>query len=149
MLPDDVFRSQLEQTLVGIGALAETIRDCAAAEITASSRYWRLLVTPLFSSACPFDLLINSDQKFSLKLATENFEDRPVERFDLFPALVRAIEAGRVDRIEMLDSKTGFLARIAMRVGLAPGWDWLGEHPVGLVAISEEWRTNRSLPYRR
>ncbi len=149
MLPDDVFRSQLEKTLIEIEAWAESIRDCAAAEVTASPRYWRLAVTPVYSSACPFDLLINSDQKFSLKLANENFEGRPVERLDLFPALVRAIEAGRVDRIEMLDCKTGFLARVAMRVGLVPGWDWLGERRVGPHAESEEWRTHRFLAYRR
>ncbi len=149
MFPDDVFRNHLELTLVEIEAWAATIRDCASVDIAASSRYWRLIVAPFFSAACPFELLINSEQKFSLKLAKETFENRPVERFELFPALVRAIEAGRVDRIEMLDSKTDVLARVAMRIGLAPGWDWLGERQAGPPAVAEEWRTHRYLPYRR
>jgi hypothetical protein len=149
MLPDDVFRDRLEQTLLEIEAHIIKTRDVAAVDVAASARYWRIVVRPFLPQACPFELLINSDQKFSLTLVNETFENLPVERLDLFPALVRAIEAGRVDKIEMLDAKTGFLARTAMRVELAPGWDWLGEHQVGPPADSEEWRTHRYLAYRR
>lgn len=149
MLPDDVFRDRLEKTLIEIETHVAKTRDNAAVEIAASPNYWRLIMLPYCAAACPFELMIKASQKFSLKIAEETFEDLPIEGFDLFPKLVQAIEAGRVDRIEMLDSKTGFLARIAMRVELAPGWDWLGEHQVGPPADSEEWRTHRYLAYRR
>lgn len=149
MLPDDVFRDHLEQALVEIESHVATMRDVATVDVSACAQYWRMVAQPVLPAACPFELMIKADQKFSLRLADEIYEDKPVERFDLFPALVRAVEAGRVDRIEMLDSKTGFLARVAMRVGLAPGWDWLGEGQVGPPAASEEWRTHRYLPYRR
>jgi hypothetical protein len=149
MLPDDVFRDRLEQTLVDIEAWAEKARGCAAIDIAASPKYWRMVVLPFISLACPFELLIRSDQKFGLRLANETYEDRPIERFDLFPHLVRAIEAGRAEKIEKFDAMTDALVGIAMRVGLAPGWDWIGERRLTPPVESEEWRTCRFLPYRR
>ncbi|WP_045837175.1 hypothetical protein [Hyphomicrobium sp. 99] len=149
MLSDDVFRDRLEQTLVDIEGWGAAIRDCADVGIAASDRYWRMVVVPNEDLACPFELMIRSDQKFSLKLAAETYEDRPIERLDLFPALVRAIEAGRVDKIEIYNALTDALAGIAMRVELAPGWDWIGDRRISPPTPAEEWRTRRFLPYRR
>ncbi len=149
MLPDDVFRDRLEQTLVDIEAWAGKARDCAAIDIIASQRYWRMVVLPYAPMACPFELMIKSEQEFSLKLADETYEDRPVERFDLFPALARAVEAGHVERIEMLTAATDTFVGVATRVGLAPGWDWIGERRVASPGGAEECRTHRFLPYRR
>ncbi len=149
MLPDDVFRNHLEQTLVDIEAWAEKARDCAAIDITASQKYWRMVVLPYLTSACPFELLINSDQHFSLKLANEVYENRPVERFDLFPSLARATEAGRAERIETFTATTDTRVAIATRVELAPGWDWIGERRLASLGGAEECRTHRFLPYRR
>jgi hypothetical protein len=149
MLPDDVFRNHLEQTLVDIEAWAEKARDCAAIEIAASQSYWRMVVLPYLPSACPFELLVKSDQHFSLKLADEVYEHRPVERFDLFPALARAIEAGHAERIETFTATTDTLVAIAMRIELVPGWDWIGERRIALLDGDKECRTHRFLPYRR
>ena len=41
MLPDDVFRDRLEQTLVEIEAWARKTRDCATIDVGASQQYWR------------------------------------------------------------------------------------------------------------
>jgi hypothetical protein len=149
MLPDDVYRARLEQTLVDIEAWAAKTRDCAAIDITASQKYWRMVVLPYFPLACPFELMIKSHQKFSLKMADETYEDRPVEHFDLFPALARAIEAGHVERIEKFTAATETPVGIATRVELAPGWDWIGERRISPLVESEEWRTHRFLAYRR
>ncbi|MBN9246743.1 MAG: hypothetical protein J0I81_04715 [Hyphomicrobium sp.] len=149
MLSDDVFRDRLEATLVDIERWAATIRDCADVGIAASDRYWRIAVVPNEDLACAFELMIRSDQKFGLKLAAETYDDRPIERFDIFPALVRAIEAGRVDKIEMYNTMTNALVGIATRVELAPGWDWIGDRRVARATAAEEWRTRRFLPYRR
>lgn len=149
MLPNDVFRDRLERTLVDLEAWAKATADCAEIGIAASERYWRMVVVPNADLACPFELMIKSDQKFGLKLAAETYEDRPVERFDLFPALVRAIEAGRVDEIEIFNAMTDALVGVAMRVELAPGWDWIGDRRIAPPTPAEEWRTRRFLPYRR
>lgn len=149
MLPDDVFRAHLEHTLVAIEAWAGKTRDCAAIDIIASQKYWRMVVLPYVPMACPFELMLKSEQKFSLKLAGETYENRPVEHFDLFPALAHAVEAGHVERIEMLSAATDALVGIAMRVELAPGWDWMGERRIAPPVESEECRTHRFLPYRR
>jgi hypothetical protein len=149
MLPDDVFRARLEQTLVEIEAWAGKTRDCATIDVGASQKYWGMLVIPHFHMACPFELIIKSGQKFSLKLADEAYEDRPVEHFDLFPALARAIEAGHVERIEIFDAATDTLVGITTRVALAPGWDWIGERRIAPPVDAEECRTQRFLSYRR
>lgn len=149
MLPNDVFRDRLERTLVDLESWAAAMADCAGIGIAASERYWRMVVVPNVDLACPFELMIRSDQKFGLKLAAETYEDRPIERFDLFPALVRAIEAGGVDNIEMFNAMTDALVGIAIRVELAPGWDWIGDRRIAPPAPTEEWRTRRFLPYRR
>ena len=149
MLPDDVFRGRLEQTLVEIEAWAGKTRDCATIDVGASQKYWGMLVLPHFPTACPFELIIKSEQKFSLQLADETYEDRPVEHFDLFPALARAVEAGHIERIEILDAATDTLVGVRTRVELAPGWDWIGERRIAPPVESEECRTHRFLPYRR
>jgi hypothetical protein len=154
MLSDDVFRDNLERTLVDLESWANSMRDCAAIDIAASPRYWRLSATPLVAGACPFDLMLKSDQTFSLRLAGEVHENNPIERFDLFLKLAAAIAAGRVGKIETFNADTGALLAIESRVELSPGWDWIGERriaPRARFAIEppEECRTHRFLPYRR
>ena len=130
MLPDDVFRERLEQTLVELEAWAEKIRDCADADVDASQRHWRMSVVPYLPGACPFELLIKADQTFSLNIAGEFYEDKPLDRFDFFIKLVTAIADGRVERIETYSAPTGMLLGIAMRVEIEDGWDWIGSREV-------------------
>jgi hypothetical protein len=149
MLPDDVFRDRLEQSLVEVENSLARMRDYAVVDVNASQRYWHVVVTPMFAPACPFELIVKSDQKFGLKLADETFEDRPVEHFELFPQLVRAIESGQVDKISKFNAMTDALVGIEMCVTLGPGWHWRGERRIAHSPSSEEWRTHRYLPYRR
>ncbi|HML29449.1 MAG TPA: hypothetical protein PKE16_11540 [Hyphomicrobium sp.] len=150
MLPDDVFRERLEQALVEVETAVARMRDHAAVEVSATPRYWRLVVLPFLVEACPFELLIKSEQTFSLKLADQSFENRPVEHFEMFPNLVRAIEDGHVDRISKFDAMTDALVAVEMCVTLGPGWEWRGERRIATSEPSEEgWRTHRYLAYRR
>jgi hypothetical protein len=154
MIPDDVYRDCLEKTLVDLEAWAENTRDSADIAISASDRYWRMAVAPVFQGACPFELLINSGQTFDLSLDGEVYENRPIERIDLFLNLAEAIAAGHVERIETRNALTGILIEIAMRVELATGCDWTGSRQVQKRFIrrleaSEQRRTHRYLPYRR
>lgn len=149
MLPDDVFRDRLEQTLVEIETHVANTREWAVVEVAASPRYWRMAVLPFFPGACPFELMIKADQKFSLKLAEHAFEDRRLESFDLFPNLIRAVEAGHVEKISKFNAMTEKLVAVAMRVDLSPDSHWSGEHRLLPPVPSEEWRTHRYLPYCR
>ena len=154
MLSDDVFRDNLERTLVDLEAWSDAMRDCASIDIAASPRYWRLSVAPFIAGACPFDLMIKSDQTFDLRLAHEVYEDNPIEKFDIFLMLAAAIAAGSIDKIETHNADTGALLAIETRVGLAPGWDWIGERRIAprltpAIEPPEERRTHRFLPYRR
>ncbi|MBS0251710.1 MAG: hypothetical protein JSR78_11680 [Proteobacteria bacterium] len=149
MLPDDVFRDRLEKTLVEIEAAVARMRDYAAVDVTATPAYWRVVVLPVLPEACLFELLITSKQTFSLKLAEETFENLPVEHFELFPHLVHAIEAGRVEKISKFDAMTDELVAIEMRVMLGPGWDWRGERRIAKAPPEEIWRTHGYLAYRR
>lgn len=149
MLPDDVFRDHLERTLIEIEAYVPKTRECAAVEVTAAAQYWRMAVIPFFPGTCPFDLIIKSDQKFSIKVDGRKFEDRPIERFDLFLKLLRAVEAGRVEKISKFNALTEELVATAMRICLEPEPDWIGEHRRLPSTTAEEWRTHRYLPYWR
>jgi hypothetical protein len=154
MLPNDVFRERLEQTLVELEAWAKGKRDCADIEIAASERYWKMAVVPHFPRACAFELLLDTDQTFGLMLQEEAYEKRPIERFDLFPKLVAAIAAGRVERIETRNALTDLLLAIEMRVELADGWDWIGSRYLPVrslpaLKVDEKRRTHRFLSYSR
>jgi hypothetical protein len=154
MLPDDVFRDRLERTLVDLEAWADGMRDCAEIDIAASPRYWRMSVAPHIAGGCPFELMINSDQTFDLRLASEVYENKPLDRFDFFVKLANAIAAGRVERNETRNALTGVLLAIGMRVEIQDGWDWTGVRrvtPVPLPALEadEERSTHRFLSYRR
>lgn len=154
MLPDDVFRERLEQTLIGLEKWAKETRDCANIEIIASDRYWRMDVRPSFPGACPFELLINANQTFDLSLDGEVYESRRIENFGLFLKVAESVAAGRIERIETRNALTSILIAIAMRIELADGFDWIGSRTVlkracHLLEQDEVRRAFQYLPYRR
>jgi hypothetical protein len=155
MIPDDVFRERLEQTLIELETWADKTRDCAEIDIAATGRYWRMTVTPLFPGSCRFELLINSNQTFDLSLDGEVYENKRIDRFDLFLNLVTAIAAGRVEKIETRSTLTNILIAVEMRVELRKGLDWIGSRTVlkspllHVLQGAEERRTFRFLAYRR
>lgn len=155
MYSDDVFRSRLEQVIDDLERWGAETRDCADIKITAApGYYWKLRAEPLMAGACPFEILLLSSPHFSLDLAGETYEDKPLDRFDFFLMLARAIEAGHVDRIETRSALTGALEAIESRVELEDGWAWIGERRIGgrtsrKIEGAQEVRARRFLPYRR
>jgi len=154
MLSDDVYRDRLEKTLIELETWANSMRGSADIAIAGSDRYWRMAVSPFLPSACPFELLIKSSQTFDLALNREVYENRPVERFDLFPKLVTAVADGRVERVETRNALTGILIDVATRIELAPGWEWIGsrkvlKHFIRPLEANEERQTHRFLSYDR
>lgn len=154
MFPDDVFRQRLDDTIKALEAWAADTRDAATIDIASQPTYWRMTVSPEMPGAAPFQLLLTAGQRFSLKIAAEIYEDKPIDRFDFFLMLVRAIRDGAAARIETTSTLTGALESVETRIELEDGWAWIGERRVGARAPRRqepglERRTYRFLPYRR
>lgn len=131
MIADDVFRDRLETTLLELEAWADATRHAADIAVTATSSYWGMAVAPLANGTCPFELVIDRNQTFSLQVDEEIYEKKPIDRFDLFPKLARAVAAGHVDQVTTLSAVTGALLAIESRIGLGDGWAWIGERRIG------------------
>jgi hypothetical protein len=154
MYPDDVYRKQLSDTIADLEGFAREYQDVAEMVMSATSAYWKLSAAPHIAGACPFELLLRADQKFNAAIGDEVYEDKPIDQFAFFPMLARAIAAGNVERIEVLNALTGTLDAIETRVTLEDGWAWIGERRTGprgarRTDSTQELRTRHFLPYRR
>lgn len=151
--PNDTFRSDLRGAIDALEAWAAGMREAADITVESANSYWRMRALPFAAGACPFEILFNSDQTFSLSLALEVYEERPIDRFDFFPMLARAISRGRIARIDTRSALTGQLDRIEMRVELEDGWAWIGERRVSRnrsgADAAEERNAHPYLPYMR
>ncbi len=124
MLPDDVFRSHLEATSAELARWAEGVRDVAETGVSEGPGFWKLTVAPRAAGACPFELLLRADQKLDITLAGETYEDRPMPGLDRLPALVRAIEDGRVIERHWQSLDTGAIAVVETVISPATGEPW-------------------------
>lgn len=154
MFPDDVYRSHLSDTIAALETWAQGMADCASIETQMQPSFWKMAVTPLAPGPCPLELMLRADQQFNAQIGGEIYEDKPVDAFSFFPMLVRAVAAGRVERISVKNALTGALEAIETRVTLEDGWAWIGERR--LIARSQRkgdaaqvQNTHRFLPYRR
>lgn len=153
-ISDDVFRDRLATTIAALDAWALQNRDVADIETSSGSTHWRLRSLPHQRGACAFELVLTAEQTFSLNLGGEIYEGRPIDQLDFFPMLVRAVAAGRVERIQTLNAMTGAREQVDMRVTLEDGWAWIGERRTGLRGLrrleaNEERRCEPYLAYRR
>lgn len=153
-LPDDAYRARLAATIEELERWAADLRDAADIVTTPHSAFWRIESTPHMPGACDFTALFSASQTFSLIVAGEFYEDRPIDRFELFPMIARAMSAGRVERIHTLSALTNSVKTIETRIELEDGWAWVGERRIGPYGrregdASEERRVRRFLPYRR
>ena len=153
MFSDDVYRNRLSTVIETLEAWAREHRDVTNAETSANASHWKLLVAPHVAGACPFALMLRADQKFDVQIADEIYEDKPVDTFEFFPMLVRAIAGGNVERVAISSALTGALEAIETRVTLEDGWAWIGERRLGRTARrtdgAQQLRAHRFLPYRR
>jgi hypothetical protein len=153
MLSDDVYRSRLSAAIETLEAWADAHRDCAQIEAAATPTFWKMVCRPDAIGACPFDLMLRADQRFSAQIGNELYEDKPIDTLDFFPMLVRAIASGNVERIDVSNALTGALEAIETRATLEDGWAWIGERRIGRGIrrndTQQELRSHRFLPYRR
>lgn len=153
MVADDVYRSRLQATIAGLRYWVPTIADAARIEQTEEHDFWKLSVTPAVAAACPFELMLRSDQHYDIVVAGEMFEDQSVTSLELFLPLVDAIAAGRVIQRRTESVATGASLAVETRVALADGslWSRRRSLPGGdLIATDDAAIHDRHfLPYRR
>ena len=154
MFPDDVYRRHLGEIIAALETWAHDNRDVARIETASTPSFWKVNVNPHVRGACPFELLLRSDQRFNVAIGDEVYEDNPVGNFDFFAKLAGAIVRGHVERVDFLNALTGALDMIETRVTLDDGWAWIGERRIGQRSATrlesgQELRTRPYLPYRR
>ena len=154
MFSNDVYRANLASVIATLEAWARDHRDAAEIETAAVTSYWKMAVMPHTTGACPFEILLRADQRFDVNIAGEAYYDKPIDRFDFFPMLARAVFAGNVARVDISNALTSALESVETRVTLEDGWTWIGERRVGTrsarkIESAQESRAHRFLPYRR
>lgn len=154
MKPDDVFRSQLQTTIMSIRYWAPSIADAARVHDDETADYFKFAVTPFIAAGCPFELILHNNQKYDLAIAGETYEGRPMPSLDLFLPFVEAIAEGNVVHRRWISRLTGLKRSTETLVTLANGYLWretrgpVDETP-SLVDDGAELRERRFLPYRR
>lgn len=149
-LPDDLFRAELSGALQGMAQWCETYERYCLIERRETADHWWLKADPLLPGACPFELVITANQRFSINVDGELFEDKPISDMDFFVAAANAIASGLADRAVVEGAMTGRKLVVETRIALGDGWNWIGERR--LVKQSREpvvRRVHVFLPYRR
>lgn len=153
MLVDEKFRTRLNATIMTLRTLADSFADVARSERTESVVAWRLAMAPHVPGACPFEVVLRSDQSYDIAIATEVFEDRRIDDVEMFPLLVQAITDGRVVVQCQRSAATGVEYARETIVTFGDGRAWsatnynanlLGHDDVDVVMS-----TRHFLPYRR
>lgn len=124
MLSEDVYRSRLQTTIASLKYWVPTIIDVANVNETETDEFWKLNVSPKVAGACPFEILLRSDQHYDMLVAGEAYESLPMESFDLFLKLAQAICDGNVVQRLSHSTATGKPTGIATIVRLPGGEEW-------------------------
>jgi hypothetical protein len=154
MLPDDLFRSQLQTTMTVLKYWAPSIAEAARIDEQETGSFWKLSVTPRLGGSCPFELIFRFDQRFDLAVADETYENLQIETFDLFLPFAEAIAAGDVVQRRWISRLTGIERSVETIVTMPAGRVWRearGELPTvpSLDDDGTELRERRFLPYLR
>lgn len=125
MVSDDVYRSRLELMVASLRYWVPQIKDVARVETVEADDYFRLTVAPGIFNACPFELVLRSDQHHDWSIAGETYEDLKVTSFDTFLPMVEAITEGNVVQRRWFSAVTGTERRVETIVTLEDGRFWL------------------------
>lgn len=154
MLPNDVFRARLDQTIASINYWVPSIADVTTVERTDGEAYWRLKIVPNVANACGFELILRDDQKFDLMIAGEVYEDRKIEVVEAFLPLVDAIASGNVEQHRWISAATSTERAVETLVHFSDGRIWRDGHPQKFLSLAHrtdgaQLHVRRFLPYRR
>lgn len=151
MRADDVFRREFAETIGTLKAWARPFVEDGMAEIQEGPTYFSIIARPATPGTCAATLVLRADQKYDLSLGNERFEDRPIEDFKLFPAMLSAVAQGHVERKHLRCAVTGADRGLETRVELGDGRVWREQRggSAGRDHDSLIEETTRFLPYRR
>jgi hypothetical protein len=150
MTSDDVYRAKLRKTAADLRQAVAPLDGFAKVALETSEQGVRLVLVPLTAGACPVELMVRADQKYDIAVGVLLYEDRPVERLELFKPLILAVVDGAVVERRTVSALTGMEAGRETIVTLADGSQWRagGQAREG---DGEEWiaEDREFLPYRR
>jgi len=154
MHADDIYRTKLQATVAALKYWLPEINDTARVSEISDVDYWKIAVEPKVPGACPFELMLRTDQRHDLIIAGEVFEDQPTTTLDLFVPLVDSIAEGRVVQRRTVSAATGAPVALRTIITLPDGHVWEAERtlPDGLApgALDDLIIEDRHfLPYRR
>lgn len=121
---DDRYRSKLQAAIASLEYWVPSITDCAWIAETNDEAYWRVNVEPHVAGACPFELVMRSDGYYDLMIASESYEDQPIDNLELFVPLAQAIANGDVTQRIYTSAATRMPLATETIVQLANGAVW-------------------------
>lgn len=119
MLSDDVFRAKRSLTIAELSAWTGFVADVAHVEYGETDGGWRINMMPRIPNGCPVELLLRDDQHYDVRIASQTYEDRPVDKLDMFLALLKAIADGHVITRRTRSAMTGAAIDIETIVRIA------------------------------
>lgn len=155
MLPDDVFRTEMQAVTTDLAGWAETMRDCADLSIDAGTGFWRLALAPHADGAAALEMILRSDQRLDITIAGETYEERPMPPLASLRPLVEAVAEGRVVERRRMGRATGALVAVETIVAPRTGEAWSdGRAVLPQLAVEPEdggatLRDRHFVPYRR
>jgi hypothetical protein len=124
MLSDDVYKTQLRTTAAELEVWLATLRNVAAIDIARDEASWRVSTLPHVPEACPFELMLRSDQHFDMTVAHETYEDQPIDGLHALQPLLAAIADGRIVTRLWSTAATATLMRVETIVAPLGGSLW-------------------------
>lgn len=153
MLADDVYKSRLRSNIVALETWLAGLRDMAAIDVEGDDASWRAAVSPGLREACPFELVLRTDQKFDLSVGREAYEDLAVASLELLPPLLVAITQGRVVTRTWATAATATPVRIETIITPATGSPWIAARALRALASNDGgglvMRDRHYVPYAR
>jgi hypothetical protein len=126
---DDRYRARLQSAIAALRYWTPSIADQATIAETVGDDYWEIDSAPHTQGACPFELVLRSDGKHNLVIASETHEDETTDNFDLFVPLLSAIARGQVTRRITTSAAT------RMPLAIVRSYIWTTE-PNGTAGVS-------------
>lgn len=154
MFSTDVYRSKLLTTFEQLKALASPLATVAHIDHLATRDFIKLALVPNAPNACAVELMLRTDQFYDIAIANEFYEDCPVENFDDFAPLIRAITQGNVAQRRHTSRATGTERAIETLITLPSGTLWRKGHvhpdTAPIIAESDTLISTRNfVPYQR
>jgi hypothetical protein len=151
---DDRYRARLQSAIAALRYWTPSIADQATIAETDGADYWEIDSAPHTQGACPFELVLRSDGKHNIVIASETYEDETTDNLELFVPLLSAIARGQVTRRITTSAATRMPLAIETIVHMDNGAEWhrrreLAAGLYGGLPHEVVIRDHHFLPYKR